>query len=237
MKNLIIMESNGAHRPKQIVKATLVLLTVVALSAMFWMASTPVAKAESAAAQSPAELTAMLQAEMPAGKTVQGASKADLLAALCAAVQKHHAAAPALASFAASLHPDLKKDILRTVFRCLGDKDCTALNRVLKALSTGDPNAAELTNLAIELAPKCASAFGEEAPIGEGEGGGGFGGGPSGVGAAPGSIGGGGGQGTLIAICFNGVTQFFSAEAAADFLRTHPGATLGECQVTQATNN
>ncbi len=233
MKNLIIMESNGEHRARQIVKATLVLLTVAALSAMFWVASTPVAKAES-----PAELTSMLQAEMPAGKTVQDASKAEFLAALNSAVEKHRNSAPALASLAASLHPEWKKDILRTIFHTLGDKDCVALARVLKALSDGDPNASELNDLAIELAPNCASTFGSELPgIGEGGDAGGFGGGPSGVSAPPGSIGGGGGQGNLIAICFNGVTQFLSPDAASEFVRSHPGATVGECQVTQATNN
>jgi len=235
MKKLL-MESNGEHRSTQIVKATLVLLTVVALSAMFWVGSTPVAKA-----QSPAELTSMLQAEMPAGKSLQGANKADFLAALSAAVQKHRSSAPALASFAASLHPEWKKDILRTIFHSLGDKDCRLLARVLQALTAGDPNASELTDLAIQLAPSCASSFGggggggTQPPGSEDEGN--FGPVPMNQNPPPGSIGGGGGQGNLIAVCFNGVTQFLTPEAASEFLRTHPGATLGECQVTQSTNN
>src|SRR4051812_33537769 len=141
MKKLL-MVSNGEHLPARIFKAALILVSTLALAA-----STASVKAQ----ETPA---AMMQAEMPAGQTVQTASKADFLAALCAAVKKHRGSSPALASFAASLRPDSKKDILRTVFRCLsegGGDNCRLLGAVLRSLTAGDPNASGLTDLATQL--------------------------------------------------------------------------------------
>lgn len=206
MKNLFIA-SNGGH-PARILKAAAVSLTTCAVAAMFWVASTPVVHA-------------------------QTAGKADFLAGLCAAVQKPKSDAPKIAGDAAQAHPEWKRDILRTIFRCLGTNNCRKLNGVLRALSTGS-DASELTQLALELAPDCAPAFG-----GAGRGGeeaGGFGNAPSNLNPPPGSIGGGGGQGNVVAVCFMGVTRFLSPEAAQEFLANNPGATLGACVVTPVLN-
>jgi hypothetical protein len=229
MKKLL-MVSNGEHLAARIVKATLVLLITLALGTMFWVASTPISKAQN---MSPER---MIESQLPQGKTVQTAGKAEFLAAVCAAVKKFRSAAPAIVRSAVDSHPEWKKDILRTAFRCIGSGDCRLLNRVLHAAITGHENdARELTELAIELAPDCASAFGGAGGGSDDEGN--FGNPPGNLNPPPGSIGGGGGQGNVIAVCFNGVTQFFSPEGAQDFINTHPGATLGACQVTQSQNN
>jgi hypothetical protein len=228
MKKLL-MVSNGEHLAARIVKAALVLFITIGLSVMFWVASSPVAKAQD---MSPEK---MIESQLPQGKSVQTAGKAEFLAAVCAAVKKYRPSAPQIVAFAADLKSEWRNDIMRTAFRCVGTGDCRLLGRILRALTAANPNdAQELTELAIELAPNCASAFG---------GGGGhddegnFGNPPGNLNPPPGSIGGGGGQGNVIAVCFNGQTLFFSPQGAQEFLNANPGATLGECQVTQATNN
>ena len=224
MKNLFTV-SNGEQIAARILKAAVVLLTTCALGAMFWMASMPALHGQE---MSPAK---MVESQLPAGKTMQTAGKADFLAAVCAAVQKFASAAPQIARAAADAHPEWKKDTMRTIFRCLGTDDCRLLGRVLRALSGGS-DSSELTELAVELAPGCASNFGG----GRGDDGGGFGNAPGNLNPPPGSIGGGGGQGNVIAICHSGRTIFVSPQGAENHLRNHPGDTLGPCQVTPITN-
>ncbi len=227
MKNLL-MVSNGEHLAARVSKATSVLLTTVALGAMFWMASMPAAQAQN---MSPEK---MIEAQMPPGSSMQGAKKADFLAAVCAAVQKFPKAAPQIARAAAEAHPEWKKDILRTVFRCLGSDDCSNLGKVVRALATGG-DAREITELAVELAPNCASSFGGRGGEGEGDASG-FGNAPGNLNPPPGSVGGGGGQGNVIAICHFGRTIFVSPQGAENHLRVHPGDTLGPCVVTPVQN-
>ena len=102
----------------------------------------------------------MVEANLPQGQTIATASKADLLSALCAAVKKNPKAAPQIARMVAASRPDLAKDIVRTVFRCLGDRDCNLLGRSLRAVISAVPgDASGLTTLAVELAPNCAPSF------------------------------------------------------------------------------
>ncbi len=223
MKNLL-MASNGERLAARIFKSATYLLTAFALATMFWVAGTSTSHAQNMTPEK------MIQAELPQGVAVATAGKADFLAALCAAVTKHRSAAPQLATFSVNLHPNWKKDILRTIFRCLGNDDCRLLGRVLRALSTGS-DASELAELAVQLAPSCAPNFGGE-PADEG----GFGNAPGNLNPPPGSIGGSGGQGNVIAVCFNGVTRFFSPEGAQAFLAANPGAYLGACVVTPVQN-
>lgn len=222
MKKLL-MVSNGEHIAAQIAKSLGVLLTTLALGAMFLGATTS-AQAQNTPAQ-------MIEAQLPQGKTIATADKAEFLSALCSAVSANRKAAPQIAAFAADVKSDWKEDILRTVFRCLGSEDCRLLGRVLRALSTGS-DSASLAALATELAPECASAFGAAPPQDEGV----FGVAPGNLNPPPGSIGGGGGQGNVVAICHNGRTIFVSPQGAEAHLREHPGDTLGECQVTPITN-
>ena len=227
MKNLLMVSNGEHHLAARSVRAALILLTTCALGAMFWVVTMPAGQAQS---MSPAK---MIESQLPQGKTIQTAEKADFLAAVCAAVQKFPSAAPQIAAAAAATHPEQKKDILRTIFRCLGTEDCRLLGRVLRSLTAGDPHASELSELALELAPGCASSFGGGQP---GDDGGGFGNAPGNLNPPPGSIGGGGGQGNVIAICVNGLTSFVSPEEAQRILNSNPGARLGACVVTPVLN-
>ncbi|HMJ06702.1 MAG TPA: hypothetical protein VK474_10645 [Chthoniobacterales bacterium] len=232
MKKLL-MVSNGDQLAARIVKAVLVLLTTLAFGTMFWVASTPLVQAQN---MSPA---AMIGSQLPQGSSAETASKADFLAAVAAAVKKYRSAAPAIVRFAIEAHPEWKKDILRAAFAGLGSGDCRSLARVLRAAIAANPDdASELTDLATQLAPNCASAF-AGAGTGPGPGNedeGNFGNVPLNQNPPPGSVGGGGGQGNVIAVCFNGVTRFFSPEGAEEFINGNPGASLGACQVTPVQN-
>ncbi|MDQ6764740.1 MAG: hypothetical protein M3Z22_01360 [Verrucomicrobiota bacterium] len=224
MKKLL-MVSNGERLATRTIKATLMLLISLSLGIGFWLAMTPVANAQD---MSP---TRMLESQMPQGKTMANVSKQEYLAAVCAAVKKFRNAAPQIVRVAVEAHQEWSKDILRTAFRCLGTGDCRLLNRVLRAAIVGG-DASELTNLAIELAPDCASAFG-----GAAEDEGNFGNAPGNQNPPPGTIGAGGGQGNVVAICHNGHTIFVSPQGAENHLRNHPGDRLGPCPVTQSRNN
>lgn len=220
MKNLFLV-SNVDRFFARLTKVALVFLMTCAVGLAF----VPIAQAQN---PSPAQ---MIQSELPQGKTMQTAGKAEFLAAVVAAAQKFPSAAPQIARAAADAHPEWKKDILRAIFQGLGTDDCRLLGKVLSALATG-PDANELTELALELAPNCAPSFGG----GPGGGGGGFGAPPANLNPPPGSIGGGGGQGNVVAICHNGMTIFVSPQGAENHLRVHAGDTLGACVVTPVTN-
>ncbi|MGI9087527.1 MAG: hypothetical protein ACR2HH_07285 [Chthoniobacterales bacterium] len=233
MKKLLTV-SNGQLFAARILKTIFVVLIGVALGTAFWVASMPVAQAQD---MSP---TRMIESQLPAGKTSASASKQEYLGAVCAAVKKFRNAAPQIVRVAVETHSEWKKDILRTAFRCLGPDDCRLLGRVLHAAISGNgSDASELTELAIELAPNCAGAFGDakEGGHGEEQGEGNFGNPPGNVNPPPGSIGGGGGQGNVVAVCHNGVTIFLTPQGAQDDLRRNPGDRLGPCVVTQSTNN
>ncbi len=229
MKKLL-MVSNGEHFVARIFKTTLILLTGLALATAFWVVSTPVAKAQD---MSP---TKMIESQLPQGKTMQSAGKADYLAAVCAAVKKFRSAAPQIVRAAVEARPAWKKDILRTSFQCLGSDDCRLLGRVLRSAIAGSPNdASGLTETAIDAAPSCAGSFGGGGGQGNGdEGEGNFANPPGNLNPPPGSIGGGGGQGNVVVVCFLGQTLFVTPDRAQELV--NQGATVGACQVTATTN-
>lgn len=234
MKNLFLLSSSRLSAAR-ILKATFVLLLGLTLGIAFWVASMPVTQAQE---MSPAK---MLASELPAGKTMASASKQDILGALCSAVKKFRDAAPQIVRVVVEEHPKWSKDVLRTAYRCLGTDDCQMLGRVLHAVISGNEgDASNLTQLAIELAPNCADVLpgqgngpGRGGESGEGN----FGNPPGNANPPPGSVGGGGGQGNIVAVCHNGTTIFLSPESAQDDLRNNPGDYLGPCVVTQSTNN
>lgn len=231
MKKMLTV-SNGDHFAVSFIKAALALVTVLALGAAFWIGSTPAAQAQN---MSPAK---MIEAQMPHGKTMQNADKAELLSAVCAAVKKFRSAAPQIVRAAVSAHPEWKNDILRSAFNCLGNDDCGILSRVLRGAIAGSPgDASGLTQLATELAPACAGSFGGATGAGHGGGDGGegnFGNAPGNLNPPPGSIGGGGAQGSVLVVCFRGQTLFVTPERAQELV--NQGATVGACQVTTTTN-
>ncbi len=196
------------------------------------MATAPAARAQG---NNP---SALIEKSLPQGQTLANASKADLLSAICSAVQKNPKAAPQIVRVAVTARPELAKDILRTAFRCAGSSDCSLLGRILRGAIAGAPDqSSALTSLAIELSPDCSGSFQPGGGGGSGDDGGNYGNAPGNQNPPPGTIGGGGGgQGTVVAVCFAGTTRFLSPQAAEDFLRNNPGAKVGPCVVTPVTN-
>src|SRR3954451_5544563 len=103
------------------VRSTATAAIGVGLGIALWTATVSTSIAQG---NSPARL---VEANLPQGQTVASASKADLLAALCAAVKKNPNQAPQIARMVAAARPDMARDILRTVFQCLGNNDCKNL--------------------------------------------------------------------------------------------------------------
>lgn len=175
---------------------------------------------------------------MAQGKPRQNASANDQRAMndLCTAVQNNPQRAPQLARRATQAHPEQASEILRTAFRCVGvnDQNCDLLGRILRAITSVVPDqASALYDLAVQLAPNCASVF----PPPRGGGGGEPGAASLGnQNVPPGTIAGGGGQGNVVAICHNNMTIFVSPQGAEAHLRNHPGDRLGPCVVTGVTN-
>lgn len=220
--------SNGRHFSW--LRSTTVAAVGIALGVALWTATSPMAFA-----QGGGNVTRMVEENLSRGQTVANASKADLLSAICAAVKKNPNQAPQIARAMTEARPDMAKDILRTIFRCLGNDDCRLLGRVLRAINAAVPGeASENTSLALELAPDCATAF--PGTGGPGDDGGNFGQGPANQNPPPGTIGGGGGQGNVVAICHNGKTIFVSPQGAQNHLQQHSGDSLGPCVVTPASN-
>ncbi len=222
----MLMVSNGEHFAARLIKATMVLLIGLALGTAFWAASTPSAQAAGMTAAQ------MIESQLH-GKTIATASKTDLSAAVCAAIRNNKSSARGIMQAAVSAHPDWRNDLLHSAFSCAGNQDCKLLGQILHGAIDGAPSAASsLTDLAGSLAPTCASAFGGAPMETEGV----FGNPPgTNLNPPPGTVGGGGGQGNVVAVCVNGQTRFVTPENAQNLINSGE-ATLGACQVTPVTN-
>ncbi len=221
--------SNGTHSLTRFLRSTAVAVMGCALGLALWTATASVASAQG---NSPKR---MIQENLPQGKSLGNATKEEGLAAVCSAIKKNPSSAPQIVRFASNARREWAEEILRTAFRCAGDSDCRLLGRILRsAIDITPDDAAGLTAMALDLAPGCASSF-PGAGAGDDDGGN-FGNAPGNQNPPPGSLGGGGGQGNVAAICHNGRTIFVSPQGAANHLRVHSGDSAGPCTVTPVTN-
>ncbi|MGZ4982612.1 MAG: FecR family protein [Chthoniobacterales bacterium] len=171
-------------------------------------------------------------------QSLRNASRTQFFSALPDATKQFRIVAPQLAGAATYARTEWALDILRTSFAAVGS-DCGMRARILRSVTEADPaDAAKLLEQAIELGPSCAGAFaGGGGGPGVGAEGGSMGGNTNmgNVGNPPGSNGG-GGVGNLVAVCFKGQTLLLTPDEAQNFIKQHPGATLGACQVTPVAN-
>jgi hypothetical protein len=222
MKNML-KGTNGTHFSARLMRSTAVALTGVALGFALWTAT-----ATNSLAQEPSPQQ-MLEQSMPAGQTMASASKPQFLAAVAAAVRKFPTAARDIVRAAIEARPAWRNDIIRAAVRALGTRDCDALNRLHDALVAAFPaDASAITELLAQLAPNC--TFGGGGAPDEGN----FGNAPGNLNPPPGSVGGSGGQGNLVAVCHNGRVIFVSPRAVQAHL--NHGDSLGSCQVTPTQN-
>ncbi len=178
----------------------------------------------------------VLETRAPGARALSGVEKPAFLKALYDTIKRYRHVAPQLSGGATLVRREWALEILEEAFRAVGP-DCEMRARILRSIIAAAPEqAAELTELAIALGPGCAGAFGSGGAGGDSSRDG-FGSVPNqNILPPPGSIGGGGGQGNVVAICHNGLTIFVSPQGAVEHLRNHAGDTPGPCQVTPVTN-
>lgn len=224
--------SNGEHFSVAALRTAFVFLIGIALASSLFVATAPMA---TAANMTP---TQMIQSQLPQSKTMASATKTEFLSATCAAVKKYRPVAPSITKAAVNAHADWKKEILRTVITCLGPDDCDLIAQDVAAVVSAFPDEANaLIELAIELAPPCRDAIGQAPGGGVGV----FTNAPINQSLPPGTVAGGGGGGfnpedTRLTVCDNGSSVVVLSSRLATYLTAHPGAFVGACVVTPATN-
>lgn len=210
-----------------VLKTTVALLLGAALASGFWIASTPIAKAQ-------AKLTSveMIQSQLPPGKTIGTATDKELLEAVCKAMKKWPKEAASIVRTAAGARKNLRGDILCMAIRCLRDNhalDCGWVVEIVREWIKAEPKSAnQLTNLVVECSPECRDKL---QAVGEGA----FANPPSNINQPPGSTGG-GGSGNPCIVCQNGQEIQVSCDDVSSYVASHPGAVAGPCGVTPSTN-
>lgn len=221
------------------------------LASALWVVTMPVAIAKLMAPEE------MIQAGLPPGVMVNTAGKPQFLTAVCAAVKTHHESAARITKAAVAAHKEYAGEIVTTAVRCArGEKiDCELTGAIVAAAIVAAPqSAAVIDDAATATAPECADSVqtrtersdgkqvldGKEMvggkqviePIAEGPdyvapdtppflppGGGGF---------NPGE--------PRVLICYNGRQRSIRESQLQNFLDSHPGAFVGNCEITPATS-
>jgi hypothetical protein len=235
----MLMVTSGEHLSAS-VRAAFVFLLGLALASTFWMTTAPSAVG--------AEMTSMqmIASQLPHGVTIQTASKAQFLEAVCAAVKHHRDAAPQIVKAATQTGKATPREVVSTSVHCLGTPDskggvdCALIAEVVAVgVSVSPDDASAIVDEAIQIVPDCREAIGQILHVG-GVGVGNFGNPAININPPPGSVGGGGGgfnpEVARITVCYNGVEVQVLATELGAYLRSHPGARVGHCQPTPVTN-
>ena len=248
MKTLLTV-SKGEHLAARILRIMAVLCIGLALSAGLWIATTPVAEAQG---QSPQQ---MLQSNMPGKKSLNGASKADIVSALTAAVKNSPRNIGDLVRVAVQARKGDSVDIVTAAIEALGrNADCALVVAAVEGGVAGDPdNASKIVESALDVASKCGTEI-QSAATGAGihmdsargrggrgaEGEGNFANAPGNQNPPPGSISGGSAaQSDRCQVCHRdgqgrGRTLTISCNAVPAHIRH--GDTEGPCPVTPTQN-
>ena len=237
MKKLLTV-SGGEHFAGRIRRTLGVLLIGFGLSTALWVATMPVAEAQTN--QVSLNFVRAIESELPQGQTMANASKPNLLRALCAAIKKDRRNAAQIVRSAVSARQQWSKDILRAAFNCVGTTraNCDLLGDIYQSYIAAKPDDAnDATELAVQLAPECASSFQAR---GDGEGEGNFGDATANQLPPPGSISGGGGsQSGRCQVCHtsgNGQRKTLTISCNAVPAHIGHGDTEGPCPVTPTQN-
>ena len=182
----------------------------------------------------------MIQSGLSGKTTIKSADKAELLSAVCGAVQKSRSVAPAIASAAVTARPELASDIVATVLRCSGKINCEVVGSIVAAAVSADATlVATIGKAAIAGAPNCvetiqrttrrlvnndldgdepdAASPTEQAPL---------------IGTSAGVDEGFDPLEALRLVCENGTPRAVRESQLKDFLDTHPGSFIGQCPPT-----
>lgn len=182
----------------------------------------------------------MIQAGLPAKKTMKNATKTEFLAAICAAVRKNRSAAATIAPAAISARREYIGEVVGTVLRCSVQSDCKLAGEVVAATVLAEGAAVTaIADAAIATAPDCGDAIQDAArraasgPNNQAD--------SNAVGSdnqssLPGS-GGGVSEGfdpreRLILVCGNGTQRTVRESQLDGYLASHPGSFVGSCPPT-----
>ncbi|MDQ3115874.1 MAG: hypothetical protein M3Q86_04565 [Verrucomicrobiota bacterium] len=225
----------------------------IGLTSALWIVTLPVANAT---LMSPTE---MIESGLPPGVMVNTAGKPQFLTAVCAAVKSNPSSAASIAKAAVTAHHEYAGDIVATAIRCASGEeiDCDVTGAIVAAAIVAWPQSAALIDdAALATAPDCADSVQTRTETTRNDGkqvmdgkemldgkevledipaeGPGFGA-PN----TPPFFGGGGGGfnpgGTSVLICDNGRQRRILGDNVQMFLNNHPGAYVGNCEVTPAT--
>ena len=206
------------------------LLGLFCLTAGFWAATSSLARSREA---SPAQL---IQEGLPRRKTIATADKRELTKAICRAVTRHRNAAAAITSAAVSARKELAGEITATVLGCAGKIDCDFVARIVAAAGhTTNVSKDAIADAAVARASDCADAIEralrpvikEPSPSPAKP--------ENGAASAvpkPGADEGFDPLEPLRLVCDSGNQRTVRVSQVDEFLRTHPGAILGECPAT-----
>jgi hypothetical protein len=179
--------------------------------------------------------TQLIQEGLPRRKTIKTASKRELTNTICRAVTRHRAAAAGIASTGTGARPELAGEITVTVLRCAGKIDCDFVAKIVAAASQpGKVSKETVGDAAIARAPDCAETIDkalrpppkEPSPLPvktENAGA---------VTPRPNPDEGFDPLEPLRLVCDSGNPRVLRASEVEEFLRTHPGAALGDCPAT-----
>ncbi len=208
---------------------------ILVLSVGLWFAASPASRGRDS---SPADL---IENALPARVTIEGASKPDLLSAVCAAVRKHRKSGVGItAAAAAAARGEYADDIVGTVLGCTGKIDCEYVGAVVKAAVSVRPGAATaISDAAMARAPDCeetiqaaarAAARSEDDRVKTNSPSASDPGPPVGTSVSP-------EEGfdpyeQLALVCDDGTQRAIRESLLADFLRLHSRAAIGPCPPT-----
>ncbi len=238
MKKLLTV-SKGGHFAAGVRSTIAVLLIGFALVMTLWIATAPVAEAQGQNAQQ------TLQSNLPANTTIAKANKGQLVSAVTAAVKSSPRNIGQFVRLAAQARKADVEDILAAAIRALGrNPDCQLVAQAVGSATEAAPDsAARIVELALRVAPNCASeiqqansAGGRDTDEGEGN----FGNAPGNQNPPPGSISGGGGsQSGRCQVCHRdgqGRRRTLTISCNAVPAHIRHGDTEGACPVTPTQN-
>lgn len=238
MKKLLTA-SQGEHFAGNIRSTMSALLLALALGMGLWIATGPVAEAQGANAQQ------TLQSNLPPNTTLGKATKGQLVAAVTAAVKSAPRGIGQFVRLGGAARKGDIEDIVAAAVRALGrNPDCQLVADAAEAGIEVDPTkAAQIVELALRLAPNCASQIQaiDRAGRGEGtdQGEGNFANAPGNQNPPPGSISGGGSQSGRCQVCHtsgSGKRQTLTISCNAVPAHISHGDTEGPCPVTPVQN-
>lgn len=181
----------------------------------------------------------MIEAHLPAGKTLQTATQAKLLAAICEAVKEDRSAAVAITATAVVRRAEFAGEIVGTVLQCSEKVDCEFAGMIVAAAVAAAPQSTVAINdAAVARAPDCSETIRKAAqpvatPVASSA--------PA-IPAPPGTAPGLPGEmqqdegydplEPLRLVCDDGTQRAIRESQINDFLKTHPKSFLGTCPTT-----